>query len=74
MRTGPDFVECRYEIADPKSGYAHVYTKTVRLTAGKPQMTIGHNLRNTGARVIATNVHNPASLCWIRNRRGPTSR
>ena len=58
VRTGPDFVEYRQELADAKSGYAYVYTKTVRLTAGKPQMTIEHNLRNTGAKPIATNVYN----------------
>ena len=58
VRTGPDFVEYRHELADPKSGYAYVYTKTVRLTAGKPQMTIEHNIRNTGTKAIATNVYN----------------
>ena len=58
VRKGPDFVEYRHEVADPKSGYAYVYTKTVRLTAGKPQMTIEHNLKNTGTKAIATNVYN----------------
>jgi hypothetical protein len=58
VRTGPDFVEYRHELADPKSGYAYVYTKTVRLPAGKPQMTIGHNLKNTGTKAIETNVYN----------------
>jgi hypothetical protein len=58
VRTGPDFVEYHHELNDPKSGYAYVYTKTVRLTTGKPQMTIEHTLRNTGAKAIATNVYN----------------
>jgi hypothetical protein len=58
VRTGPDFVEFLHELADPKSGYAYSYTKTVRLTPGKPQMTIEHNLKNTGAKAIATNVYN----------------
>jgi hypothetical protein len=58
VRKGSDFVEFRHEVADPKSGYAYVYTKTVRLTPGKPQMTIEHNLKNTGAKAIATNVYN----------------
>jgi hypothetical protein len=57
-RMGPDFVEYRHEVADPKSGYAYIYTKTVRLTAGKQQMTIDHNLKNTGTKAIATNVYN----------------
>jgi hypothetical protein len=58
VRTGPDFVEYRHELADPKSGYAYIYTKTVRLTSGKPQMTIEHTLKNTGTKAIATNVYN----------------
>jgi len=58
VRTGPDFVEYRHELNDPKSGYAHIYTKTVRLTAGKPQMTIDHNIKNTGTKAIETNVYN----------------
>jgi hypothetical protein len=58
VRTGPDFVEYRHVLADPKSGYAYVYTKTVRLTPGKPQMTIDHTLKNTGTKAIATNVYN----------------
>ena len=58
VRNGADFVEFRHELTDPKSGYGYVYTKTVRLTPGKPQMTIEHNLRNTGSKAIATNVYN----------------
>ncbi len=58
VRSGPDFVEYRHELADPKTGYGYIYTKTVRLTAGKPQMTIDHNLKNTGTTPIATNVYN----------------
>jgi len=54
VRSGPDFVEYRHELADPKSGYAYVYTKTVRLTAGKPQMTIEHALKNTGTKAGST--------------------
>ncbi len=58
VRKGTDFVEYRHELSGPKSGYAYVYTKTVRLTAGKPQMTIEHNIKNTGTRAIETNVYN----------------
>ena len=58
VRTGPDFVEYQHEVSDPKSGYAYVYTKTVRLTPGKSQMTIEHNIKNTGTKTIATNVYN----------------
>jgi hypothetical protein len=35
---------------------AYVYTKTVSLTKGKPQLVIVHRLRNTGSRPIETEV------------------
>lgn len=58
VRTGTDFVEYKHELSDPKSGFGYIYTKTVRLTAGKQQMTIEHNLKNTGTKAIATNNYN----------------
>jgi hypothetical protein len=58
IRKGKDFVEYRHEVADPKSGFGYHYTKTIRLTAGKSQMTIEHKLKNTGTRAIATDVYN----------------
>ncbi len=58
IRKGADFVEYRHEVTDPKSGFGYIYTKTVRLTPGKPEMTIEHNIKNTGTKAIATNVYN----------------
>lgn len=58
VRKGADFVEFTHELKDPKSGYAYVYRKTVRLVKGKPQMVLEHNLRNTGSKAIDTNVYN----------------
>jgi hypothetical protein len=43
---------------NPASEYRYIYTKTVRLMPGKPQMTIEHTLRNTGSKVIHTNLYN----------------
>jgi hypothetical protein len=57
-RAGKDFVEYTHVLNDPKSGYGYVYTKTVSLTPGKPQMVIEHTLKNTGAKPIATNNYN----------------
>ncbi len=71
VRTGPDFVEYRHEVSDPKSGYAYVYTKTIRLTHGKPQMTLEHNLRNTGTKAIATNVYNHGFFMLDAQTTGP---
>ena len=36
----------------------YVYTKVVRLTPGKPELTLQHTLKNTGSRTIETNVYN----------------
>jgi hypothetical protein len=53
-----DSVEFVHEVADPSSGYAYRYRKTVRLARNAPRMTIEHTLRNTGRRAIETNVYN----------------
>ncbi len=54
----PDSIEFRQELADPSSGYAYEYRKTVLVVGGKPQMVLDHGLRNTGKRVIETSVYN----------------
>ena len=38
-------------------GYRYVYTKTVRLISGKPEMVLEHRLRNTGKKTITTSVY-----------------
>jgi hypothetical protein len=58
VRKGADFVEFTQELGDPKSGYAYIYRKTVRLVSGKPQMVLEHNLKNTGSKIIDTKVYN----------------
>ena len=50
VKRGRSLVEFRHTL----SGY--VYTKTVSLTKGKPQLVIAHRLRNTGSRPIETDV------------------
>jgi hypothetical protein len=51
-----DSVEFTQVIPDTL-GYAYEYTKTVRLTAGKPQLVLDHRLRNTGRKIIETSVY-----------------
>jgi len=51
-------VEFTHELADPSSGYAYRYKKTVRLAKNEPRMIIEHSLKNTGAKTIETNVYN----------------
>jgi hypothetical protein len=56
-RTFPDHVEYTHELTD-SSGIAYLYSKTVRLSPGKPQLVIEHHLKNTGKRAFETSVYN----------------
>ena len=58
VEKGADFVAFTQELAEPASGYGYTYRKVVRLTSGKPEMTIEHSLKNTGRTAIQTNVYN----------------
>ncbi|MBU3076624.1 hypothetical protein [Sphingomonas quercus] len=44
-------------LRDRGSGYGYVYTKTLRLVAGKAELRVEHVLRNTGQRMIAADVY-----------------
>jgi hypothetical protein len=58
VKKSADAVEFKHVLSDAASGYGYVYQKTVRLSAGKPEMVLEHRLRNTGARPIETRVYN----------------
>jgi hypothetical protein len=45
-------------LSEPSINFGYVYTKVIKLTAGKPQMTISHVMRNTGSKPMVTNVYN----------------
>ena len=57
VNTRKDRVTFTHELTDP-SGYSYRYTKTVRLTKGKPELVLEHSLKNTGKKTIATSVYN----------------
>lgn len=57
VKTHKDRVEFRHEIADA-AGYGYQYTKTVRLSKGKPELVLEHSLKNTGQKSIETSVYN----------------
>jgi hypothetical protein len=48
-----------------------VYTKTIRLTPGKPELVMSHRLANTGRLPIQTNVYNHNFLVLDRLPPGP---
>jgi len=54
-KTGARFV---HDLNDKMSGYGYHYVKTVELAAGKPQMTMAHEMKNTGTKPIVTTVYN----------------
>jgi hypothetical protein len=58
VKTSRDAVEFTHTLSEPSIGFGYVYTKIVRLTPGKPQMTISHVMKNTGTKPIVTNVYN----------------
>jgi hypothetical protein len=55
VKTKNDRVEFTQVLHD-STGYAYVYTKTVRLIKGKPQLVLEHSLKNTGQKAIETDV------------------
>jgi len=54
---GTDAIEFVHTLTEPSIDFGYVYTKVIRLTKGKPQMTIEHVLKNTGKQPIVTNVY-----------------
>jgi len=58
MRKHGDLVEFTQELKDADTGYGYTYTKTVRLTKGKPEMVISHSLKNTGLKPIESKLYN----------------
>lgn len=60
-----------HTVNEPSIGFGYVYTKTMTLTPGKPQMTIAHAMRNTGTKAIATNVYDHNFTAIDRQTTGP---
>ena len=58
VKTSRDSVEFTHTLSEPSINFGYVYTKAIRLTPGKPQMTISHVMKNTGSKPIVTNVYN----------------
>src|SRR5262249_32919033 len=52
-----DSIEFTQELKDSGTGYGYIYTKTIHLTAGKPELVMSHKLTNTGRLPIQTNVY-----------------
>jgi hypothetical protein len=57
IRPGKDHVDFLHEL-NTGEGFAYQYSKTLRMPRGKAQLVIEHALKNTGKRVIDTDVYN----------------
>jgi hypothetical protein len=71
VKTHADSVEFTQALTDPSTGYGYIYSKTVRLVAGKPEMVLEHHLKNTGRRAIHTSVYNHNFLALDHAAPGP---
>jgi hypothetical protein len=71
VTSGKNWITFHQVLADPASGYAYDYTKTIRLTPGKPELAIEHTLKNTGKKAIDTSVYNHNFLTLDNQPPGP---
>ena len=71
VQKSADSVEFTQEVNDPVSGYGYAYRKTIRLTAGRPEMVIEHSLKNIGKQPIQTTQYNHNFLVLDKATTGP---
>jgi len=69
VKKHPDGLDFVQQLHDSNSGYAYVYQKNVRLTSGKAEMILAHQLKNVGKRAIRTDVYNHNFL--VLDQKGP---
>lgn len=68
-----DRVEFKQELHD-STGYAFIYTKTVRLVKGKPMMVLEHSLKNIGTKNIESEVFDHNFPVMDKEPTGPNMR
>jgi len=69
VKKHPDGLDVVQQLHDSNSGYAYVYQKNVRLTSGKAEMILAHQLKNVVKRAIRTDVYNHNFL--VLDQKGP---
>ena len=55
VKRSPDKVEFLHQLND--AAYSYAYKKAVQLIKGKPELVLTHSLKNTGKRVLETDVY-----------------
>ena len=56
VKSGKREIEFTHNL-ESKIGYSYNYTKTIEITENKPEIVIKHSLKNTGNKIIDTNVY-----------------
>jgi hypothetical protein len=55
VERSPDKIEFLHQLND--ATYSYTYKKTVQMLKGKPELVLTHSLKNTGKRVLETDVY-----------------
>ena len=71
VKTRKNEITFTHELTDA-AGYGYRYTKTVRLSKGKPELVLEHHLKNTGQKPIETSVYNHNFFIIDKQPTGPT--
>jgi hypothetical protein len=71
VTTHPDGADFTHELADSGSGYGYLYTKTVHLKPGSPELVITHRLVNRGKKAIVGTVYDHNFLVLDKQTPGP---
>ncbi|HLV85839.1 MAG TPA: hypothetical protein VKV39_02610 [Candidatus Sulfotelmatobacter sp.] len=70
VRKGSDWIEFVQEL-DCGTGYAYSYRKKIQFIKNKPAMVLEHSLRNTGSKLIDTEVYDHNFLSIDQHPSGP---
>jgi hypothetical protein len=71
VKTTPRSIQFSQRLRDPRTGYAYLYTKMIRLAANKPVLIIDHTLKNEGNVAIDTSVYDHNFLVLDHQPIGP---
>jgi hypothetical protein len=70
-RRSGDSVTFTQTLSNASTGFAYVYTKTLRLLPGRPMLRIEHRLRSTGSRPITASVYDHNFFATTGHHTGP---
>lgn len=69
IKNKPDQIQFIHKLDDAE--YPYEYSKTIKLTKGKPELVISHSLKNKGKRTIETNAYDHNFLVIDKEPTGP---